>query len=314
MNHYQVVVIGSGPAGLSALIWCRRLGLTSILLEKSRELGGQLHRIYNEIIDYPGLLAGEKRADGRHLASLFQQHVHQLNCEYRTECEVLRVNPESAVIDSTCGRISFDYLIVATGARERQLGIPGEQEMIARNETYSTSNHLDRLRGRRIAVVGGGDRAFEGALNASRVAKEVFLFHRSDRFRAREALVRPVRSQPNITLMTFCELKKIHGKDRVTGVRYRDHRSGEVKDMEIDVVLIRIGVAPNSHLVKDYVKQTNEGRVVTDRYGRTSHPRIYAAGDVATSPSFSSIANSVGQGMVAAKSIALTLQSGGKDQ
>lgn len=313
MKKYDVVIIGSGPAGISAQIWAKRLGMSSLLLERNKEPGGQLHEIYNPIVDYPGFFPGEEAGSlsgNQELIRQFKMHLHKLNCECKTSCSVEKIDLDQRIVIAECGKFSFEYVIMATGARERRLGIPGEKEMIERGEVYSTSGELHHLRGKKVAIVGGGDRAFEGAIRVAAVSDQVHLFHRRDSFKARREFTEPALNHPHITVHTHCTVSKILGDHKVTAIEYTD-LEGNVHRMETDVVLIRIGVQPNTELLHQQIAM-NGGYFVTDEHGRTSHPRVFAVGDVATIPEFTSIASSVGQGMVAAKTIAMLLHAEGR--
>lgn len=312
MQKYEVVIIGSGPGGVSALIWCKRLGIHSLLLERSLVIGGQLHQIRNDIVDYPGLLLQHEDApSGPKLAERLSWHMQSMGCTWETGVTVTSIHPAKNVLQTTNGPISFCYAIFATGSRDRRLGIPGEAEMINRGELYSTSGQLHLLKGKRVAIVGGGDRALEGALKVADVAASVLLIHHSDRFRARRDYLTSVKKNPIIQVIPFCEVARIRGEERVNAVDLSHIHSGQSETVEIDAVLIRIGVIPNSGLLEGIVELDNLGYVVTNRQGETSRSGIYAIGDLSTHPEFSSIANSMGQGMIAAKSISLSMYPGG---
>jgi len=297
MKHVDVVIIGGGPAGISAAIWCERLGTDYLLLEKEAELGGQLPHIHNKIIDYPGLHA----KNGKEIQAIFETHFTELGCSRRLQAEVLTVNTNTKTVTiRPLGEIHFSYLIIATGAAQRFLGVPGEKEMILRGETYSATADSHLFEGKRVAVVGGGDRAFEGAILLAEAGVKVFLIHRSQNFKAQKQYVDLVFSNKNIKIHTDLKLIRINGEEGVTSVELLN-RDNEVLHLPVDAVLIRIGTKPNNEIVQDIVAFSEEGFIRTDSLGKTSNPFIYAIGDICTKPLFSSIASSVGQGAVVAK-------------
>jgi len=297
----DVLIIGGGPAGISAGIWCKRLGLNIMILEKREELGGQLHHVYNEIIDYPGLIT----ENGKSLAKQLLHHLNQLHIPFKTQHKVMKIKREGShyVIQTQDSAFLSRGVILATGATERRLMIPGESEMIQRGETYSSKRDLHRLKGKRIMIVGGGDRAFEGVCNLAELADQIYLVHRSEHFRARKELVDKARQFHNVRFLTSTILEEIYGTDHVESVRLYNQVTEERSLQPMDAVLIRIGVQPADFLAPEGIKRSDDGRLYTDRNGRTNLPLFYAIGDVINHPSISSIAVCAGQGMKAAKAI-----------
>jgi thioredoxin reductase (NADPH) len=308
----DVAIVGGGPAGISAAIWCKRLGLDHLLFETEPILGGQLFAIHNPVIDYPGL----RTANGREMQEVFAEHVQELDCVVQAAAEVISVDAAAKVLRVRTAEGAAEVvcrgLIVASGSSERRLQVPGEQEMIERGEVYSASRDRDRFAGRRVLLVGGGDRAFEGALLLAERGAEVVLVHRSDRFRAREELREPVLAHPNIEVLTNATLSHIYGDERVSGAEVR-LQDGSERRLEVDAIFVRIGVQPNSHLLRGQVETDADGYVVTDEVGGTSVDGVFAIGDVCTRPLYSSIASAVGQGMAAAKHLSLFLAQKGEE-
>jgi thioredoxin reductase (NADPH) len=297
MKHVDVIIIGGGPAGISAAIWCQRLGTDYLLLEKEAELGGQLPQIHNKIIDYPGLHA----KNGKEIQAIFETHFNELGCSSRLRANVLAVDTNKKTVTiRQHGEIHFTYLVIATGAAQRFLGVPGEKEMILRGETYSATADSHLFKGKRVAVVGGGDRAFEGAILLAEAGVEVLLIHRSQNFKAQKQYVDLVFSNKNIKILTDSKIIRINGEERVTSVDLVN-QNNDVLHLPVDAVLIRIGTKPNNEIVQDIVVFSEEGFILTNSLGKTSNPFIYAIGDICTQPLFSSIASSVGQGAVVAK-------------
>lgn len=315
MRETDIVIIGGGPAGMTAAIWCQRLGLDHQLVEAKSRLGGALFDIHNPIIDYPG----SQTANGRELQALFHQHVLDLKCVHHVQARVQTVDVRSKILRVAFGEdpaqeqeIRYRGLILATGAAERRLAVPGEAEMIARGEVYSASRDRDRFTGRRVAVVGGGDRAFEGALLLAERGAEVVLIHRSDRFRARSEFSDPVLQHPRIQILTHATITQIFGEGAVAGIHVQ-LGDGSEKKIEVDALFVRIGVEPHSHLVRGQVETDPDGYILTDSVGQSNCPSIFAVGDVCTRPLYSSIASAVGQSMIAAKHLSLYLAQKGEE-
>lgn len=306
MQHVDVLIIGGGPAGISAAVWCKRLGVECLLLEEQAQLGGQLFTIYNEIIDYPGIQA----ENGIEMQRKMVQHFMDMDCLYEVNTKVNSIDERSKTVkvkqQETEKEIGYTYLILATGSSQRKLGVPGEQQMTDRGEVYSASADGERLKGKRVALIGGGDRAFEGAHLLASQAKQVYLIHRSTHFKAREQYVEKVLSDPGVKVMTDTEVTAIHGKHHVTSIDLKSENS-ECKNLSVDAVLIRLGVAPNVELIKEKVTTTQSGLILINEVHQSSNPYIYAIGDACTTPLFSSISSSAGQGAVVAKHLSSLL-------
>ncbi|GAB1772446.1 NAD(P)/FAD-dependent oxidoreductase [Priestia megaterium] len=306
MQHVDVLIIGGGPAGISAAVWCKRLGVECLLLEEQAQLGGQLFTIYNEIIDYPGIQA----ENGIEMQRKMVQHFIDMDCLYEANTKVISIDERSKTVkvkqQETEKEIGYTYLILATGSSQRKLGVPGEQQMIDRGEVYSASADGERLKGKRVALIGGGDRAFEGAHLLASKAKQVYLIHRSTHFKAREQYVEKVLSDPGVKVMTDTEVTAIHGKHHVTSIDLKS-KNGESENLLVDAVLIRLGVAPNVELIKQKVTTTQSGLIVINEVHQSSNPSIYAIGDACTTPLFSSISSSAGQGAIVAKHVSSLL-------
>jgi len=306
MQHVDVLIIGGGPAGISAAVWCKRLGVECLLLEAQTQLGGQLLTIFNEIIDYPGIQA----ENGIEMQRKMVQHFIDMGCLYEVNTKVLSIDECSKKVkvkqQETETEISYTYLILATGSSQRRLGVPGEQQMIDRGEVYSASADGERLKGKTVALIGGGDRAFEGAHLLASQAKEVYLIHRSTHFKAREQYVEKVLSNPGVKVMTDTEVTAINGKQHVISIDLKS-KNTECENLFVDAVLIRLGIAPNVELIKEKVTTTQSGLIVINEVHQSSNPYIYAIGDACTTPLFSSISSSAGQGAIVAKHLSSLL-------
>jgi thioredoxin reductase (NADPH) len=307
-QRHDVLIVGAGPAGLSAALWLRDFGLTSLLLERERQPGGQLHQIHAAIPNFLTAhgwngerFAGVALADARaaSLEILVGEPVRRIVVERaarRGEAPVMRA-------DRGRERLRGRVILVATGLRRRTLGVPGETALAGRGVSHSANRDRERYAERPVAVVGGGTAAVEDAILCGDVGCDVTLIHRSARFRAREDFLERARAHPKIRIVTGADVRAILGTERVEGVRLRRRRSRRDEEIRVDAVYVRIGWEPETEAVRGLVKVDGRGYVRTDARGRTSAPRIYAAGDVC-SARCPSIANAVGQGAAAAWEIA----------
>jgi thioredoxin reductase (NADPH) len=303
VNYVDVVIIGGGPAGISTAIWCKRLGVGHLLLEGKAELGGQLIKIHNEIIDYPGIIA----ENGNLLKNRFIEHFTNLGCNHWLGIKVLSIDAPKRVItilhDDKKVKIKYQYLVIATGAGEKQLNIPGEKEMIDRGESYSATADRHLFKDKTVAIVGGGDRAFEGAILLAEAGASVYLIHRSKTFKARSQYLNLAINNENIKMITETHLTSINGINSVNSVNLKSNQ-GEVCTLQVDAVFIRIGIKTNTELVQGIVDIDEDGMILANQIGQTSHPSIFAVGDICTKATHSSISASVGQGAIVAKQLA----------
>jgi thioredoxin reductase (NADPH) len=303
MTNRDVIIIGGGPAGMSALIWCYSLGLRGVLLEQSPELGGQMLEMFHRVLDYPGLV-GE---NGRELRDHFAAQLDLLRLDYRTGCRIEEVDLSRR--RARCGGewMQARAIIIATGARKRRLGIPGEERFELRGVSFSATRDHSLYAGKKVSVIGGGDSAVQNSLLLARICPSVTLIHRSDRYRARPDWLKEARENPRIRIIDNAEAKAIEGGDHVERLIIEDTRTGEIKSTETEGVFIRVGAAPNTELFRGQIELDDAGFIKTDQRQRTSADMIYAAGDVCRPVSLS-VATAVGHGAIAAKDIAIKIQ------
>lgn len=296
----DVAIIGGGPAGLSAAVWCVDLGLQPILFEKADEFGGQMLWTHNPIRNY----LGAEAANGRELRDIFLRQVAGLEIELVTNAEVGSVDLQNGKLKLTDGeQYSAENLIIATGVRRRRLGIAGESEFVGRGMLESGVGDREHVRGRHVVVIGGGDAAIENAILLAQVADKVTVIHRREQFSARPEFLENVRGNPKVRLHTDRVATAIRGDGRVEEVSVADKSTGEIAAIGCDAVLVRIGVEPNNELFLDQVALDSRGYVLVDSECRTNVPNVSAIGDIA-SPNAPTIATAVGMGATAAKSIA----------
>jgi thioredoxin reductase (NADPH) len=302
MTNHDVIIIGGGPAGMSALIWCHSLGLRGVLLEQSPELGGQMLEMFHRVLDYPGLVA----ENGRELRDHFAAQLDLLQLDYRTGRKIEEVDLSRR--RARCGGewLQGRGVIIATGARKRRLGILGEDEFEIRGVSFSATRDHSLYAGKKVSVIGGGDSAMQNSLLLARICPSVTLIHRSDKYRARPDWLKQAQENPRIKIIDNAEAKAIEGGERVERLVIEDTRTGEIKIIDIEGVFIRVGVAPNTEMFRGQIEMDEAGFIETDQRQQTSVEMVYAAGDVCR-PACLSVATAVGQGAISAKDIAISL-------
>lgn len=295
LGHFDVVVVGGGPAGVSAAIYSSRKGMKTALI--AEKIGGQVQ-------DTKGIenLIGITYTEGPQLAAQLYRHVAAYPVKVFEQRRVKRVTQENTrKIELESGdSLTADTLIVATGAKWRELSVPGEKEYLGRGVAYCPHCDGPFYKGKKVAVVGGGNSGVEAAIDLAGIVREVVLFEFNDALKADKVLVEKLQSLPNVSIVTSAKTTEIIGDgSKVTAIAYEDRKSGEPAKLDLDGVFIQIGLLPNSAFLKGIVELTKFGEIAVDEKGRTSAPGIYAAGDVADIP-FKQIVIAMGDGAKAA--------------
>lgn len=296
-KEYDVIVVGGGPAGAAAAIYSARKGLRTAVV--AQRVGGQVK-------DTVGIenLIGTPHTEGVRLAADLDKHLRSYPIDVLEHRRVERISQgEVKELVLKGGEVlTAPAVIVATGARWRELGVPGEKEYLGRGVAFCPHCDGPFYKGKRVAVVGGGNSGVEAAIDLAGICAHVTLFEYAEELKADAVLVRNLTSLPNVTVHTSARTVEIlGGADGVTAVRYQDRKSETLHDVPLAGVFVQIGLVPNSALVKDVVDTNRFGEVVIDARCRTSAPGIYAAGDVTTVP-FKQIVIAMGEGAKAALS------------
>jgi thioredoxin reductase (NADPH) len=300
---HDVIIIGAGPAGISAARWCDELGLDTLLLEQADKIGGQLHSVYNPISNYLGL----NSANGEELLGHFKQSISESDFDQWTNVSISAVDLRAKKISLVSGeQLQSIAIIIATGVRRRRAGIEGEEEFAGKGVMESGARDYDKFAGQDVCVIGGGDAAAENALLLAKVCPTVTLVHRGRKLRARREFTEQLTTNHCITVFPESVVTRILGNDRVEAVEI--HRKEGLKPFQLAVrgVLIRIGVAPNTELFHDRIAVDEKGYVTVNSEQETSVPFVFAIGDVAN-PNALTISSAVGAGATAAKVIASRL-------
>ena len=277
---WDVVIIGSGPAGMTAGIYAKRAGLSTIILEKTGICGGQVLSTY-EVDNYPGL----PLKNGFDLSEEFRMHAERLGVEVKAATvEEIVDRKETKLIVTDAGDYVTKTVIVATGANHAKLGVAGEEELSGMGVSYCATCDGAFFRGRSVAVVGGGDVALEDAIFLARTCEKVYLIHRREELRGAKILQDALMTLPNVVILWNCEVKEILGEDQVETLMVYNNQTKETKPLSVSGVFIAVGTVPNTEVVKDLVAMDEKRYIVADETCATSVCGIYAAGDVRTKP------------------------------
>lgn len=295
LGVFDVVVIGGGPAGASAAIYSVRKGLKTALL--AEKIGGQVQ-------ETKGIenLIGVKYTEGPALAAQLHQHISEYPVALFEHRRVKNIKQDSLkLIELEGGEyLSAKAIIVTTGAKWRELGIPGEKEYIGRGVAFCPHCDGPYYKNKKIAVVGGGNSGVEAAIDLAGIVKEVVLFEFMPELKADKVLVDKLKSLPNVSIVTEARTSQVLGDgEKVLGLEYENRKTGEIMKVDLDGIFVQIGLLPNSAFVKDIVETTKFGEIIIDAKGRTSAEGIYAAGDVTTVP-YKQIIIAMGEGAKAA--------------
>lgn len=289
---YDLVILGSGPAGLGAAIYAQRAELKTLVIEKEMMSGGQVLTTY-EVDNYAGLPG----IGGFDLGMKFREHADNLGTQF-AEDTVLRVeeadlSEEGMVRAAEAGHglkkvvgENGTYLtrtvIIATGAHHRKLGVPGEEEMAGMGISYCATCDGAFFKKKTTAVIGGGDVAIEDAIFLARLCEKVYLIHRRDELRGAKSLQKKLMALDNVEIIWDTVVESVNGKMKVESLSLSNKKTGEKKEISVDGVFIAVGISPNTEEFCGVVDMDNGGYIIAGEDGMTSVPGIFAAGDVRT--------------------------------
>ena len=275
---YDLIIIGGGPGGYTAALYGARAGLSTLILEKL-SAGGQM-ALTHKIDNYPGFPEG---VDGFELAESMQQQAERFGAmtEY---AEVYRadLNAQPKVIETSEGNFLGRAVIVATGAGPRELGVPGEKELIGRGVNYCAACDGMFYKGKTVMVVGGGNTAAADAMLLSRVAKKVILVHRRDSLRATKIYHEPLMKAENVEFAWNSQVAEILHDQKVSGVILRDVHSGEVRQVACDGIFVSVGRKPVTEFLDGQLELDKGGYILAGESTKTNIPGVFAVGDVRT--------------------------------
>ena len=277
---YDLIIIGSGPAGLSAAVYGKRAGLNLLVLEKNPMSGGQVLNTY-EVDNYLGMPG----INGFDMGVQFRQHADKLGVEFR-EAEVSAIEERNGVkvVHTEAEVLEAKTVILATGAVHAHLGVPGEEELSGMGVSYCATCDGAFFRGRTVAVVGGGDVALEDAIYLARTCEKVYLIHRRDELRGSFVLQEELKSLPNVEILYSHVVEVIQGEDALEKIQLRNLKTDQIFELPVAGLFIAVGIRPGTELVKELTACDEGGYVLAGEDCATQMPGLYAAGDVRKKP------------------------------
>lgn len=275
---YDVLIIGSGPAGMTAAIYGKRAGLSVAVLEGNYINGGQILNTY-EVDNYPGLPG----ISGLDLADKFKEHAASHGAEFlRGKAESVSLEGNIKVVHTRKEDFRCRTLVIASGAVHRKLGVPGEETLNGMGVSYCATCDGAFFRDKTVAVVGGGDVAVEDAIFLARGCRKVYVIHRRDQLRAAKTLQDSLFATEGVEMYWNGVVTRIDGENKVQRITVENTKTGESQELEVDGVFIAVGITPDTGFVKDFVELDSQGYIIAGEDGKTSVPGVLAAGDVRT--------------------------------
>ncbi|MDY2628347.1 MAG: thioredoxin-disulfide reductase [Lachnospiraceae bacterium] len=277
---YDVVIAGSGPAGLAAAVYAARAELNALVIEKNYMSGGQIINTY-EVDNYPGFPG----INGFDLAMKFHEHAVKLGASFVTD-EIVSLGKEDGLWTVTGKNAAYraHTVLAACGAHHRKLGITGEEEFAGKGVSYCATCDGAFYRDKVTAVIGGGDVAAEDAIFLARMCKKVYLIHRRDELRAAKSLQKKLMELSNVEILWNKVPDEIAGSETVERIYVSDTKTGEQFDYAVDGVFVAVGITPDSEAFAGIADTDEQGYLVAGEDGVTSAPGLFAAGDIRTKP------------------------------
>jgi len=305
MKEYEAIVIGGGPAGLTAGLYLSRYGLNTLLLERGL-FGGQIVNA-GRVDNYPGFPGG---VSGMELGQLMHDQASKFGLKFETaEVNGVKNKTESFEVATDDEAYKAGVVVIASGSNYRKLGLEDEGRLMGRGVSYCATCDGFLFRNMDVAVVGGGDTAVTDAIELSQHARRVYVIHRRDQLRASQVVQRSAMSNDKIKFVWNSVVAKLEGEEKLSKVVIKDVKSGSASGLEVSGVFVAIGLIPNSDPFRGFIELDEAGNIPTDEMMRTALPGVFAAGDI-RSNSARQVAAAVGDGAVAAKSAFSYLKGG----
>lgn len=295
-NHYDAIVIGAGPAGLSAGIYLSRAKRRTLIVNEGT-VGGQLI-LTHEIANYPGV----ENVSGYQLATIMKKQAKSFGCDIQSNTEIadLELSNELKCLTLSDGKsFTAESIILSPGGRSKLLGVPGEEAFKGRGISYCATCDGDFFTDKEIVVVGGGNTALEEAVSLTKYASKVTLVHKSSQFKASEHALRDAQINPKIHFIMDSTVTSFYGNERLESLEIRNVKTNETKTFQTDGAFIFIGYKPNTEFLSDKVTLNNWGEIVVDSDMATNLEGVYAAGD-SVAKRFRQITTAVADGTIAA--------------
>ncbi|RLE30111.1 MAG: pyridine nucleotide-disulfide oxidoreductase [Acidobacteria bacterium] len=303
-KHYDVIIFGAGPAGLTAGIYLGRARAKTLILDTAT-VGGQTVLSYS-VANYPGV----EETSGREISQTMLRQAKSFGCEVRPYARIAEVElagPEKAVTLENGSRFTFQVAVVATGGVPRKLGLESEEAFVSKGISFCATCDGDFFSDRPIAIIGGGNSALEEAIALSAFASHITIIHEFDHFQAEPWIVEEVRANPKMEFLMEQDIREFEGGGSLERVITKHKRTGEITVTPVDGCFIFIGYVANSSLVEGSVTLNDRGEIVTDEELRTNLPGVFAAGDV-RAKRYRQITTAVADGTVAAMAALETLR------
>lgn len=277
---YDTIIIGAGPAGLSAAVYAKRAGLTALLIEESPVDGGQVLSTY-EVDNYLGLPG----ISGLELGEKFSEHAKHAGVE-KINATVSKIEPNGATYKVIADGNVYDTetVIVATGATHAHLCVPGEEELAGMGVSYCATCDGAFFKNMDVCVIGGSDVAVEDAIYLARTSRHVYLIHRRDTLRAANSLVESLKKCENVSFLWDSEVTEFNGEDELESVTVLNKKTGESIKLSVQGAFVAIGIRPGTEILNELVTLDNAGYVIAGEDCRTSKRGIYVAGDIRKKP------------------------------
>jgi len=277
-RNYDVIIVGGGPGGYSAALYCTRAGLKTVVLEKL-SAGGQM-ALTSQIDNYPGFESG---IDGFELGEKMQTSAERFGAVTElAEVYSLDLAEELKVAHTSEGDFTAKAVILATGANPRQLGVEREENLVGRGVNYCAACDGMFFKDKVVAVIGGGNTAAADTTILSRIAKKVYIIHRRDTLRATKVYHKQLEAMENVEFIWDSAVEELLGSDRLEALKIKNLKTGEVTELECDGVFVSIGRKPATELVEGNVELDKSGYIVSDESCKTNVPGVFAVGDVRT--------------------------------
>lgn len=277
---YDLIIIGSGPAGLSAAVYGKRAGLDLLVVEKAPMSGGQVLNTY-EVDNYLGMPG----MNGFDMGTQFRAHADKLGVVFREGRVTSIADQDDRKLVTVEGEtLETKTVILATGAEHAHLNVPGEEELTGMGVSYCATCDGAFFRGKAVAVVGGGDVALEDAIYLARTCQKVYLIHRRDELRGAQVLQQELKALPNVEFLYSHVVTEIQGEDAVENLRVRNLKTEEISDLAVAGIFVAVGIHPDTELIRHMVECDEGGYVLAGEDCTTSTPGLYAAGDIRRKP------------------------------
>ncbi len=275
---YELIIVGGGPGGAAAGVYAARKKIKTVLITDN--FGGQ-SLVSADVQNW----IGTKSVSGFDLGKMLEEHLRAQEDMEITDGDLVKSVEEKndGLLVKTENGAEFEtkFLLLASGSRRRKLGVPGERELDGKGVAYCATCDAPIFKNKVVAVVGGGNSGVESVIDLLPYASKIFLFEYAEALKGDPITQAKIKDNPQVEIITMAETTRVLGEEKVTGLEYKDLKTGELKNLDVGGVFVEIGILPNSEIVKDLVKLNEYGEVIVDHKTQaTSHPRIWAVGDV----------------------------------